>query len=64
MKSSFYTKLVVVIGLIAMGLTIAAAGIYLAEIDDAPGAALIGVLVALGMIVFAVLTATNKADPR
>ena len=64
MKSSSLSKFIVVIGLIAMGLTSAAAGIYIAEIDDAPGAALIGVLVALGMIVFAVLTATNKADRR
>jgi hypothetical protein len=64
MKSSALTKFIVVIGLITMGLTIAAAGIYLGETDDAPGAALIGVLVGLGMIVFAVMTATHKAGDR
>jgi hypothetical protein len=62
MKKSTYTKFIVVTGLIAMGLTIAAAGIYIGETDDAPGAALMGILVALGMIAFAVKTATHKAE--
>jgi hypothetical protein len=61
MKKSTYTKFIVAIGLVAMGLTIAAAGIYVGETDDAPDAALMGILVALGMIVFAVLTATRSA---
>jgi hypothetical protein len=64
MKSSTLTKSIVAIGLIAMGLTIAAGGVYLGETDDAPGAALIGILVALGMIVFAVKTATQKEGDR
>jgi hypothetical protein len=62
MKKSTYTKFIVVTGLVAMGLTIAAAGIYIGETDDAPGAALMGILVALGMIAFAVKTATHKAE--
>jgi hypothetical protein len=62
MKKSTYTKFIVVTGLVAMGLTIAAAGIYIGETDDAPGAALMGILVALGMIAFAVMTATNKSE--
>jgi hypothetical protein len=45
-----------------MGLTIAAAGIYIGETDGAPGAAVMGILVALGMIAFAVKTATHRAE--
>jgi hypothetical protein len=60
MKSSSLTKFIVAIGLTAMGLTIAAAGIYIGETDDAPGAALIGILVALGMIAFGVMQASSK----
>jgi hypothetical protein len=62
MKKSTHTKFIVVIGLVAMGLTIAAAGIYIGETDDAPGAAMIGILIALAMIAFAVMTATRNAD--
>ncbi len=58
MKSSS----IVATGLVAMALTIAAAGIYIAEIDDAPGGALFGILIALCMIAFAVKTATSKSD--
>jgi hypothetical protein len=64
MKKSSLTKFIVAIGLIAMGLTIAAAGIYIGETDDAPGAALFGILVALGMIAFAAMAATHKAGDR
>jgi hypothetical protein len=64
MKKSSYTKFIVAVGLIAMGLTIAAGGIYVGETDDAPGAAPIGIVVALGMIAFAVMTATRRSgDP-
>jgi hypothetical protein len=62
MKKSTYTKFIVVIGLVAMSLTIAAAGIYIGETDDAPGAALMGILFALGMIAFAVKAATHNAE--
>ena len=46
MKSS-YMKLVLVLILVAIGLAIAAAGIHIGETDDAPGAALIGILAAI-----------------
>lgn len=59
MKKASYTTFVVVGGLVAMGLTIATAGIYIGQTDDAPGAALIGILVALSMIALAVMTATH-----
>lgn len=44
------------VGLIAIGVSIGAAGIYIGETDDAPGAALIGILLMIGMVVFAVRT--------
>jgi hypothetical protein len=59
MKSS-YTKFATVLGLVAIGLVIAAAGIYIGETDDAPGAALMGILAALGMLALAVRTALRK----
>jgi beta-lactamase family protein len=46
--------------LIALGLAIAAMGIYVAEADDAPGAAVIGFLLMLGAVLFAVRTARNR----
>jgi len=44
----------------ALGLALAAGGIYVGETDDAPGAALIGLLLALGLLVLAVKTARRK----
>jgi len=38
------TDLALGIGLIILGLAIAAAGIYIGDADDAPGGALIGIL--------------------
>jgi hypothetical protein len=48
------------LGLIAIGIGIAAAGIYLGETDDAPGAALIGILLMLGAVALGVRTARRK----
>ena len=58
---SFYTKFVIALILVVFGVAIAAAGIYIGEIDDAPGAALIGIVVALGLVALAARTATS--DP-
>jgi drug/metabolite transporter (DMT)-like permease len=41
-------------GLAVVGLAIAAAGIYVAETDDAPGAALMGLLLLIVALVFSV----------
>jgi beta-lactamase family protein len=46
--------------LIALGLAIAAMGIYVANADDAPGAAVMGFLLMLAAIVFGVRAARNR----
>ena len=46
--------------LIALGLAIAAMGIYVANADDAPGAAVIGFLLMLAAVLFAVRIARNR----
>jgi hypothetical protein len=59
MKSSA-TNLLLALGLIAIGVGMAAAGIYIGEMDDAPGAALIGILLMIGAVVLGVRTARRK----
>lgn len=54
-------NLIMAIGLGALGLAIAAGGIYVGETDDAPGAALLGLLLMTGLLVLAVKTARRKA---
>lgn len=54
-------NLVLASGYVALGLGLAAGGIYVGETDDAPGAALLGLLLALGLVVLAVKTARRKA---
>jgi hypothetical protein len=49
------------LGLIAIGVGIAAAGIYIGDTDDAPGAALIGILLMIGAVALAVRTLRRKA---
>ncbi len=46
--------------LIALGLAIAAMGIYVANADDAPGAAVIGFLLMVAAVLFGVRTARNR----
>ena len=60
MKTSL-TNVLMALGLIAIGIGIAAAGIYIGETDDAPGAALIGILLMIGAVVLGVRTARHKA---
>lgn len=55
------TNLLMAFGLIAIGVGIAAAGIYIGETDDAPGAALIGILLMVGAAALGVRTARRKA---
>jgi hypothetical protein len=63
MRSS-YMKFVVALSLVAIGLAIAAGGIYIGDTDDAPGAALMGILAALGMLALAVRIALRKSEHR
>lgn len=53
-------NLVLALGLACIGVALAAGGIYVGETDDAPGAALLGLLLAIGLIVLAVKTARRK----
>jgi hypothetical protein len=59
MKSSV-TNVLIALSLIAIGVGMAAAGIYIGETGDAPGAALIGILLMIGAVVLGVRTARRK----
>ena len=51
------TNLVMAVGLFAIGLAFAAGGFYVGHTDDAPGAALLGLVLMIGMIALGVRTA-------
>jgi len=53
-------KFVLAALLVAAGLAIGAAGIYVGEIDDAPGAALMGLTLMVVLFVFGVRIARRK----
>ena len=53
-------SVVMALGLVAIGVAIAAAGVYIGDTDDAPGAALMGILLMIGAVVLAVRTARRK----
>ncbi len=55
------TNVLLAPGLIVIGAAIAAAGIYIGEIDDAPGAALLGILLMIGTMALSVRTVRRKA---
>ena len=59
MRSSV-RNLSMALGLVAIGVAIAAAGIYLGETDDAPGASLIGILLMIGAVALGVRIARRK----
>lgn len=59
MKSSA-ANLVMPLCLVAVGIAIGAAGIYLGETDDAPGAALMGILLMIGMVALGVRKARRR----
>jgi ABC-type Fe3+ transport system permease subunit len=54
-------NLVLAFGLITTGVALAAGGIYVGETDDAPGAALLGLLLMVTLVVFGVKTARRKS---
>lgn len=63
-------NLAISLGLAALGVALAAAGLYVGATDDAPGAALPGILLVLGALVFAVrfalsgLESGRDVDPK
>jgi hypothetical protein len=59
MKSSV-TNVVTGLGIIVVGVAIAAAGIYVGDTDDAPGASLAGILLMLGLLTLGVRKALRK----
>ena len=61
MKNSSVTNVLIALGLVVIGIGIAAAGIYIGETDDAPGAALIGILLMIGAVVLGVWTVWRKS---
>ena len=60
MKSSVI-NLVKALGLVVIGVVMCATGIYIGEADDAPGAALIGILLMIGAVVLGVRIARRKS---
>jgi hypothetical protein len=58
--SSSVRNLVKAFGLVAIGVALAAAGIYIGEKDDAPGGALMGILLMIGAVVLGVRIARRK----
>lgn len=54
------TNSIIALGFVAIGMAICAAGIYIGDTDDAPGAALIGILLMIAFVVLAVRTARRK----
>ena len=55
------TNVLMALGLIAIGVGIAVVGIYVGETDDAPGAALIGILLLIGAVALGVKTTRRRA---
>ena len=60
MKSS-RTNYLVALGFVATGVAIGAAGIYVGETDDAPGAAVIGIVLAIAAVAWGARSAIRKA---
>jgi hypothetical protein len=60
MKSSV-RNFVVALGFIGVGVAIGAAGIYVGQIDDAPGAGLIGIVLMIAAVALGVRTMRRKA---
>lgn len=63
-KKTSGTNWIMALGLAAIGIALGAAGIYVGDTDDAPGAALIGIVLMIALVVFAVRTARRKPVER
>lgn len=51
-----FAQLAMSLGFVVLGLGAGAAGIYVGDTDDAPGAALLGILLMLGLVALGVKT--------
>ena len=56
-----FGNLALALGLGVAGVAVAAAGIYVGETDDAPGAAILGLLLMIGLIALVVRTGRRKS---
>lgn len=56
-------NLLIAFGLVAIGMAMAVGGIYVGDTDDAPGAALLGIVLFAASVVLAVKTARRKKGP-
>jgi len=54
------TNLLKAFALAALGMAITAGGIHVGDTDDAPGAALLGIVIMLGLMAWAVKLARRK----
>jgi hypothetical protein len=52
-------KFVLAVAIVAVGVALAAGGIYVGDTDDAPGAALLGILLMIGAVALAVRIARH-----
>jgi len=55
------SNLIKAIAFVAIGVAIGAAGIYVGDTDDAPGAALLGLVSMIGLVVLGIRAARRKA---
>lgn len=57
-------NLILAFALVGLGAVFCIAGIYVGDTDDAPGAALLGILLMVGTLALAVKIARRKPAPR
>jgi hypothetical protein len=60
LRKSSARNLILAFGLGAIGVALGAAGIYIGDTDDAPGAALLGIGLMIGLVALGVRTALRK----
>lgn len=51
---------VITLSLVTIGVALGVAGIYVGDTDDSPGAALLGIVLMVGVVAFAVRSAWRK----
>src|SRR3546814_20867626 len=64
LMNSALTNFVMALGVVIIGVAAAATGIYVGDADDAPGAALVGILILIGAVVLSVRIARRRSEER